>query len=89
MSIPLRYFVSDANMLRSGYLGLGPMVMEPGDELCVLFGGRAPFVLRPMGDHHLLIGDSYVCDDAIMWGKATEDVRRRDAGAPVVVFEIR
>jgi hypothetical protein len=31
------------------YRGLGPKVMECGDVVCILLGGRTPFVLRPTG----------------------------------------
>jgi len=65
------------------------MTMQAGDEVCVLFGGRPPFILRPMPDHHVFIGDAYVRDDAVMWGKATEDVRRNGTEAPIVSFELR
>lgn len=77
------------NRDRSGYLGIGPAVMRPGDEVCVLFGGRVPFILRPIGDHHLLLGDSYLLDDHIMWGKATEAVRRGPSGDSLVKFILR
>jgi hypothetical protein len=33
---------------RDGRLGLGLEAMRPGDVVCVLLGGRAPFVLRPV-----------------------------------------
>ncbi|KAL6876816.1 HET domain-containing protein, partial [Trichoderma novae-zelandiae] len=32
----------------SGYLGLGPPETQVGDEVWCLFGGRMPFVLRPL-----------------------------------------
>ena len=28
------------------YLGLVPMDTQPGDKICILFGGRVPFILR-------------------------------------------
>lgn len=30
-----------------GYFVLGPKVLEVGDVVCVLFGGKMPFCLRP------------------------------------------
>jgi hypothetical protein len=36
-----RFFVTGR-----GYLGRGPLNVEVGDHVCVLFGGKAPFVLR-------------------------------------------
>ena len=65
-------------------------MMQPRDEVCILFGGRVPFVLRPMGDHHLFIGDCYIMDDDVMWGKPTEEVKGgRAPGVKVVMFELR
>ncbi|KAM0541752.1 hypothetical protein ACHAPJ_013109 [Fusarium lateritium] len=32
---------------RSGYLGIGPPHTRSGDVVCVLLGGRVPFILRP------------------------------------------
>jgi hypothetical protein len=64
--------------------------MQPGDEVCVLFGGRPPFIVRPVCNHYLFMGDTYVMDEQIMWGKATEDIKRgRSPGTPVVTFELR
>ena len=67
-----------AYLSESGLLGLGPSTMKEGDEVYVLFGGRTPFVLRRMTDHHIFIGETYVHDDNIMWGKLTERVRLRN-----------
>lgn len=44
---------------RGGLPGLGPAATQPGDGICVLFGGDAPFVLRPAGDGYLVVGKSY------------------------------
>jgi hypothetical protein len=43
-----------------GYYVLGPRVMETGDVISVLFGGKVPFCLRPWGSHYLLVGECYV-----------------------------
>lgn len=56
-------------LTENGYLGLGPKMMREGDEVCVLYGGFVPFVLRPQGDHHIFVGDTYVHDRDIMWGQ--------------------
>lgn len=76
-------------LTRDGRLGLGPKMMQPGDEIVALFGGRMPFVLRPRLDHHLLVGDCYIRDDNLMWGKMTERVRFKRGGPPVSTFELR
>ncbi|KAL9611046.1 MAG: hypothetical protein Q9167_004293 [Letrouitia subvulpina] len=75
-------------LTQNGFIGIGPRMMRPGDEVCVLFGGRAPFVLRRMQDHHILLGDTYVHDENLMWGKLTEGVRFRNQ-LPIVTYEIR
>ncbi|RWA09469.1 hypothetical protein EKO27_g5648 [Xylaria grammica] len=59
-----RFFIS-----RKGYMGLGPLESEVDDRICVLAGGRAPFIARAAQQkedeassrvvYHLL-GDSYI-----------------------------
>lgn len=58
-----RFLVSDA-----GYIGLAPQNAEEADLVCVLLGGRTPFVLRPREDLYELIGPCYV--HGIMDGEA-------------------
>jgi hypothetical protein len=53
-----------------GYFVLGPKVLEVGDVVCVLFGGKMPFCLRPWGRHYLLVGECYV--HGMMGGEAME-----------------
>ena len=53
-----------------GYFVLGPKVLEVGDVVCVLFGGKMPFCLRPWGRHYLLVGECYV--HGLMGGEAME-----------------
>jgi hypothetical protein len=45
-----------------GFIGNGPQVLQPGDCVCILFGGDVPYILRPEGDHYLMVGESYVSD---------------------------
>lgn len=75
-------------LTHNGFVGIGPRIMRPGDEVCVLFGGRVPFVLRRIQDHHILLGDTYIHDENIMWGKLTEGVRFRKQ-LPIMTYEIR
>lgn len=51
-----------------GYYVLGPKVMQVGDIVCVLFGGKMPFCLRPWGRRYLLVGECYV--HGLMKGEA-------------------
>lgn len=53
-----------------GLIGLGPRSMQSGDRICILSGGRVPYVLRKEGTHHRLVGESYV--HGLMEGQALE-----------------
>jgi hypothetical protein len=44
-----------------GYIGLVPPKTEVGDKVCILFGGRTPFLLRDAGGgKHVLVGECYI-----------------------------
>jgi hypothetical protein len=49
---------------------LGPAALEAGDVVCVLFGSKVPFCLRPMGRRYLLVGECYV--HGLMNGEAMD-----------------
>lgn len=55
---------------KSGHLGFGPNTVKPGDLVCVLYGGKVPFVLRKVGEEHRLVGPAYV--EGIMEGEVVE-----------------
>jgi hypothetical protein len=58
------------------YIGLGPASLDAGDQVCVLFGGRTPFVLRPLGDGNFrFIGECYV--HGIMCGELLNQGRKK------------
>jgi hypothetical protein len=44
----------------SGQLGLGSVRMEAGDEIFQLANHGLPFVLRPIGDFSLNIGECFI-----------------------------
>lgn len=67
-----------------GYYVLGPKIMEPGDVVCVLYGGNLPFYLRPWGSKYLLVGECYV--HGIMNGEMIEAAERK--GIQEEVFQI-
>lgn len=68
-----------------GYIGLGPLVTEVGDLVCVLEGHKSPVLLRKRRSHYMFIGD---CDVVgIMNGEALEAVKRGEA--EIVEIEIR
>lgn len=54
----------------TSHLGSGPEGLQVGDTVCILFGGRTPYIVRPHeeGEHHLLIGEAYV--SGLMDGEA-------------------
>lgn len=80
-----RFYITE-----KGYLGIDPQMMRPGDEVCVLFGGRIPFILRRTPDHHLFIGDTYIHEHDVMWGKITEGIKRRgETDFPVFLYEMK
>ncbi|KAJ2907377.1 hypothetical protein MKZ38_003234 [Zalerion maritima] len=55
----------------SGRLGLGPLGMQVGDKVCILFGASVPFVLRKRQNGYSLIGECFV--DKLMHGEALKD----------------
>jgi len=64
------------------------MDTQLGDKICILFGGRVPFILREMSvqveidriNHkcHTLLGDSYV--HGLMQGEAAKIIERQEVG---------
>ncbi|KAF5601570.1 heterokaryon incompatibility 6 OR allele [Fusarium subglutinans] len=59
-------------VMETGYVGFGPRCMRPGDIVCVLFGGRTPYVIRPtaVADEYLFLGPAYV--HGLMDGEAID-----------------
>jgi hypothetical protein len=45
-----------------GLMGIGPPGMKFGDEVCVLMGYPAPFILRKVENHYVLLGECFVLD---------------------------
>ncbi|KAF5639008.1 Het6 heterokaryon incompatibility [Fusarium sp. NRRL 25303] len=61
-----RFFITE-----TGYIGTGPCCLEPGDSVCILFGGDTPYIIRPSSsciDEYLFLGNAYV--HGIMEGEA-------------------
>ena len=56
---------------KKGTIGLGPRSMKPGDLVCILSGGRVPFIVRAEGSYFRLVGESYV--HGLMEGQAIKD----------------
>jgi len=58
---------------QKGYLGMAPIAAKPKDVVAVLYGGVAPFILRPQGGGHRykLLGEAYC--DMVMDGQVVEE----------------
>jgi hypothetical protein len=52
------------------YCGLLPIPTKHGDRICILQRCAVPYVLRPIGDHYVLIGGCYI--HGIMQGEVIE-----------------
>ncbi|KAK3377325.1 heterokaryon incompatibility protein-domain-containing protein [Lasiosphaeria ovina] len=62
-----------------GGLGLGPSYMQKGDFIAILFGHKAPVILRPVeSEWYSFVGEAYV--DGVMDGDAMEEgkINRED-----------
>lgn len=55
-----RYFVTG-----TGKFGLGRTDVQVGDSVCVLLGGRDPYILRKIKNHHVFVGNCF-CDDVVL-----------------------
>jgi hypothetical protein len=51
-----RFFIT-----KSGYMGRGPRYLAEGDLICVFFGGKVPFIVRPVETKYFLIGECCEC----------------------------
>jgi Heterokaryon incompatibility protein (HET) len=54
-----------------------PLIAESGDLLCVISGCRVPMLIRPHGDHHVIVGSCYV--QGLMDGESADMLARGDA----------
>jgi hypothetical protein len=60
-----------------GSIGMGPPAIQPGDVVAILFGAKAPFILRPtdIDGEYRLIGQCYV--NGIMHGEHIEKLKAK------------
>jgi hypothetical protein len=56
----------------NGYIGLAPPSAALADEICLLFGGDVPYVVRTDNECSRFIGECYCY--GIMNGEAMQDV---------------
>jgi hypothetical protein len=61
------FFVSS-----KGYMALGPLGTQVGDEICVLLGCDQPLLIRRLGDHHVVVGQCYVY--GMMYGEMIDEM---------------
>jgi hypothetical protein len=54
-------------------IGLGNEGIEPGDIISILFGFKAPVLLRPVGEHYRVLCDAYIRD--YMQGEVIESLK--------------
>jgi len=79
-----RFFVTE-----NGHFGLAPATTQPGDLVCILLGGKMPYIIRKtidadapnnIADMHCttnkFVGDAYV--QGIMNGEAVQDLKSDD-----------
>lgn len=45
---------------KSGRMGLGPLSLQPGDQVAIFSGGRPAYLLREQEEYFELVGDGYV-----------------------------
>ena len=71
---------------RGGKFRLGPLALEEGGIVAVLFGGSVHFILRPHseGDHYRLVGECYIY--GIMEDQAVNEWR--ESGKPSTYFKL-
>jgi hypothetical protein len=55
---------------QTGFYGLGPLILKPGDICCILFGAKVPFILRQSdgSGKYRLVGEAYL--HGVMRGEA-------------------
>jgi len=79
-----RFFVTE-----KGYFGLAPAATQPGDLVCILLGGKVPYIIRKTVDAdapnnildthrttYKFVGDAYL--HGIMNGEAAQDLEPND-----------
>ncbi|PQE23324.1 het-6-heterokaryon incompatibility protein [Rutstroemia sp. NJR-2017a WRK4] len=66
-----RIFLSE-----NGYIGLVPVGTNIGDEICLLFGGSIPFIVRNQDSYQRFIGECYC--HGIMQGEVLENSDEKD-----------
>ncbi|KAF7886448.1 hypothetical protein EAF00_010551 [Botryotinia globosa] len=79
---------------KTGYIGVGPSEIKEGDRVCVLFGGKTPFILRKKdpeakvqtksAEEWVFIGDTYV--HGIMNGEAIKSMSNEQSKSETFIL---
>ena len=72
-------------MTDTSHIGIGPKLTRAGDVVVILYGGKFPVVLRPVGEAYRLVGECYVA--GAMEGEVVR--RHQEAGKPDMEFRIQ
>ncbi|KAI2638378.1 heterokaryon incompatibility protein-domain-containing protein [Xylaria nigripes] len=76
-------------LTQQGYLGLGPDIMKPGDQVVALFGGHMAFAMRHVSlTNWVLIGHCYLHHWMMMTGQLAEHIRKGRLNLSVETFRI-
>ncbi|KAH8820561.1 heterokaryon incompatibility protein-domain-containing protein [Xylogone sp. PMI_703] len=66
----------------SGHIGLASRTVFAGDVICILFGGKTPYLIRRTGDSYRFVGECYI--HGIMEGVIIDSL---DIGNPIGFVE--
>ncbi|KAH7137924.1 heterokaryon incompatibility protein-domain-containing protein [Dendryphion nanum] len=54
-------FLSSLFVTNLGYVGQGPLHLEPGTEICILPGSKVPLIIAPADkEHHYVVGVAFI-----------------------------
>jgi hypothetical protein len=73
------FFLTD-----KGYMGLGPRGTKKGDVVCVLLGCDMPLIIRQVGEHYAVVGNTYIY--GMMNGEVLQEVRTGKAKLQDIVL---
>ena len=72
----------------SGYRGIGPGAMQPGDRICILHGANVPFVLRCKESSYQVIGGCYLYVKGLVKGATIKEALQRGCGVAETWIEL-
>ncbi|ORY63940.1 heterokaryon incompatibility protein-domain-containing protein [Pseudomassariella vexata] len=72
-------------MITSGLrIGLVPYATQKGDVVCILEGGRTPFILRKEEEHYVMVGEAFI--HGVMDGQFFDGVNKEEDLVPISVW---